>query len=453
MNNVFGSGQEENPKVAAMVTGGQWKRGMPEAFGDVSFDSRIIAQGEVFAALKAARDGHDFAGEATERGASALLVSREVDVSLPQLVVADTSRALLDLGHWRRASYGGELVMVTGSNGKTTTKEMVSSVLRRFAGDDAVLASEHSYNNHIGLPVALSRLRPRHGFAVVEAGMNRAGEIARHTRLAQPTAGVITNAGRAHLGHFRSEEEIARAKGELITQIATGSPVVVNVDNKFFPLWRSMGTHTDLHGFSHSGDRHASCRRVPDRDFLFSFTGSNMLHELCMQVPGRHNEENALATATVCWLLGVPVTTICEGLESFAGVPGRQEIVHVKGGILINDSYNASPESFMEALDGLRSRPESHKVLIMGDMLELGQHSADMHTQVVRKAQELGVREILAFGEHSSEAAAAAGGNGFDSKDDLVAEARKLLDGSCVMLIKGSRGMHMEDVTRGLSGN
>ena len=447
----FSSGQEENPKVAGMVTGGNWKHGMPERFGNVSFDTRLIKEGEVFVALRSRRDGHEFVTEAKNNGAAALLVDRELACDVPQLVVGDTSRALLDLGHWRRASYGGELVLVTGSSGKSTTKEMIRCVFAAFAGKEAVLSSEGSYNNHIGLPITLLRLRPQHGFAVLEAGMNNPGEIAKHTRLAQPGIGVITNAGRAHLGQFDNEEQIARAKGEMITSMSTGSPVVINVDDKFYPLWRSMGDHVDLLGFSHSGGHHAVCRRVPDRDFLFSFEGSNRLHEVCLQVEGRHNEENALAAATVCWRIGIPCEDIRKGLENFDGVPGRQEIVEVDGGVLINDAYNASPESFMVALQGLGNRPESHKILVMGDMLELGTHSTDLHVQVIRKAKELGVREVLAYGEHSAKAASLVGGSSYASKEELVEATRSLLDGSCVVLIKGSRGMHMEDVAQGLS--
>ena len=448
----FAPGQEENPDVAAMVTSGQWKRGKPGSVGNVSFDTRKIEAGEVFVALRASRDGHDFVGHAKAKGAIAALVEREIDCDLPQLVVKDTSLALLDLAHWRRATYLGDLALVTGSNGKSTTKEMIRQIFIEFAGKDKVTGSKASYNNHIGLPISLLQVRPKHSFVVLEAGMNNPGEIAKHTRLAQPSIGLITNAGRAHLGRFKSEEQIARAKGELISAMGSGKPVVINVDNKFYPLWRSMAGHVDLLGFSHSGDRHAVCRRSPDRDFLFSFEGSNRMHEASLQVQGRHNEENALAAATVCWRLGIPIDAICCGLENFTGVPGRQEIVQTKGGVIIDDSYNASPESFLEALHGLGNRPESHKVLVMGDMLELGDMSTDIHVQVIRKAKDVGVREVLVYGEHSNKAASIAGGEGFDNKRDLVEAARKLLDGSCVVLVKGSRGMRMEEVAEGLAG-
>ena len=439
------------PEVACMVTGGKWARGEPEELGDPNFDSRIIKPGEVFLALRAARDGHDFAQAAKEAGASAAIVEREVDCDMPQLVVPDTYRALLDLAHWRRANYKGALVMVTGSSGKSTTKEMIGCAIAAFAGQRSTVVSAGSYHNHLGLPLTLMRLRPEHEYAVLEAGMNKPGEIGKLARLARPTMGVITNAGRAHLGHFESEEQIARAKGELIATMGSDSPVILNTDDKYFPLWRSMARHLDVVGFSHSGDRHAVCRRTPDRDFLFRFSGSSTLHEVNLQVTGGHNEQNALAAAAAAWRLGVPMDAVCRGLEDFSGVPGRHEIVHLGNAVLINDSYNASPESFLLALEELKRRPESHKILVMGDMLELGEHAAGIHEQVVRVARDSGVSEVLAFGEHSSAAASVAGGHGYSSKDELVKAARRLMDDNCVVLIKGSRGMHMEEVAHGLA--
>ena len=450
--NAFDQQRELTPMIAMEITDGQWVNGAPAVIGPVTYDSRILVPGEIFVALRAARDGHEFVEAAKERGAIAAIVDQPVDCDLPQLVVKDTMRSLRDLAHWHRAAFEGSVIFITGSSGKSTTKEMLKSILTRFAGEDAVLATVGNHNNQIGLPITFTHLRPSHVFAVVEAGMNHPGEIARLARLSRPTLGVITNAGRAHLGHFDNEEDIASAKGELLGTMQRDFPIILNVDDQFYPLWCSMAAHLDVLGFSHVGQRTAACRRIPDRDFLFSFTGSNQVVEISLQVPGRHNEMNALAAVTAAWRLGVPTEVIREGLEEFSGVPGRQEISSHDGIVVINDSYNASPESFFEAVAGLQARPETNKILVMGDMLELGERALDLHVLVINKAHESGISHILAFGEHSVAATKIAGGIGYASKGQLVDAARRLVHANSAILIKGSRSMHMEEVAQALVG-
>ncbi len=438
------------PATAQMVVEGAWKRGQPDSLGPLSFDSRRLQPGATFIALRAARDGHDFVAAAKERGATAAIVSREVDCDLPQLLVTDTLTALSDLAHWWRAFYQGSLALVTGSNGKSTTKEMLRMILTAFAGEERVIATHGNFNNSIGLPLMLLNIEPAHSYAVVEAGMNAAGEIARHTRLARPQLGIITNAGRAHLGQFRDAEGIARAKGELLGSMPTGATAVLNADDRFYPMWLEMASHLDVVSFSHAG-RQATCRRIPGRDFVYVFEGSVQHNELNLQVTGEHNEKNALAAAAAAWRMGVPHESVRRGLEDFAGVPGRQEVIATEDFVLINDAYNASPESFQAAIDSLRARPETRKFLAMGDMLELGADGAQLHRDVISYAQAAGITDILAYGPLASEAAAAAGLRSCPDKQEMIAElATAMQPGDCAVLVKGSHGMHMEEVVAAL---
>ncbi|MBF2735250.1 MAG: UDP-N-acetylmuramoyl-tripeptide--D-alanyl-D-alanine ligase [Betaproteobacteria bacterium AqS2] len=441
------------PATAQLISEGVWKNGEPAEFGRLCFDSRRLRPGETFIALKGGRDGHDFVAAAAEQGAAAAIVSKEVPCELPQLLVTDTMTALSDLAHWWRAAFHhGALAMVTGSNGKSTTKEMLAGILAEFAGADRVHATSGNHNNMIGLPLTLLDLRPRHSLAVVEAGMNAAGEIARLARLARPSLGVITNAGRAHLGNFSCEEDIARAKGELLTSMPRGAVAVLNADDRFYPLWREMAAHLNVISFSHAGAASADVRRVPDRDFVYA-AGAEQ-HEASLQVAGAHNEMNALAAAAAALRMGAPHECIRRGLENFAGVPGRQEVIVTDRFVLINDAYNASPESFEAAIDSLRARPERRKIIAMGDMLELGEAGAQLHRDVISYAQQAGIDDILACGPLASAAAAAAGARGCPDREALTAELRAALPPSgCAILVKGSHGMRMDEVVAALLEN
>ena len=443
-----------SPAQAAKIAGGVWRRGSPEQFGTVQFDSRLLQPKEVFIALSAQRDGHDFVDAARQAGASAAIVAREIDCDLPQLQVADTLAALHALARWKRERFTGQVVMITGSNGKSTTREMLRHILEQYVSADHVIGALGNHNNHIGLPLTLLRLCDKLQYAVLEAGMNHAGEIAEMTLLAKPTLGIITNAGRAHLGSFASIEDIARAKGELIENIASHAPLVLNYDDRYFPMWKRTAGAREVLTFSYDGNQNALCRRLQDRDFFFCFDGSTRPREVVLQVYGAHNQANALAAATAAWRLGVPTDCIYAGLENFAGVPGRQEIIMCRKMVLINDAYNASPESFEVALQTLAARPEQTKILIMGDMLELGEQSQRLHDQIVVDAFTRQINYVLGYGERSARAIAAAGnpcGREFTDKAKLVEHTRTLITDSCVVLVKGSYGMAMHEVSQILS--
>lgn len=437
------------PQRAATITGGRWLRGNLEQFGTLQFDSRKLCAGEIFIALVARRDGHDFVKAACQAGASAAIVAHEIDCDLPQLIVPDTLSALHALAKWKREQFNGHVVLITGSNGKSTTREMLRIILEQYLGSDRVLCATGNHNNHIGLPLTLLGLSDDKQYAVLEAGMNHAGEIAALTLLAQPTLGIITNAGRAHLGSFASEEDIVRAKGELLENIAPQSPVVLNHDDKHYSLWLRQAAKCEVLSFSYAGNPDALCRRLQDRDFYFCFDGSSRPREVALQVTGAHNQANALAAATAAWRLGVPNDYIYAGLENFAGVPGRQEVVMCPKMVLINDTYNASPESFEVAINALANRPEQTKILVMGDMLELGDQAQCLHDQTVTKAFAQQIDYVLGYGEHSTQAIAAADnshGRAFASKTELANCVRDLLGDSSAVLVKGSCAMAMQEV-------
>lgn len=441
-----------DPIAVAKIVAGTWHGAPPAAWGRLNFDSRKFAQGEIFLALQGKRDGHDFIAAAQAAGAIAAVVDRVLDCGLPQLVVKDSLAALHKLAAQQRATYQGEVVLITGSNGKSTTKEMLASILASWVGNAVVLASRGNLNNHLGLPLSMLDLQPQHEYAVLEAGMSHAGEITELAQLAQPRCGIITNAGRAHLGNFASADGIAKAKGELIECLPKHGTIVLNADDQNYELWCGMAKHNEVISFSHAGCQGSICRRLQDRDFIFAFDGTSQPLEVTLQVGGKHNEENALAAATMAWFLGAPTHSIVEGLEEFTGVPGRQQVYMLRDMVLIDDTYNSSPESLSAAIVALVERPEEEKVLIIGDMLELGEQSETEHRQAVQTAFEQGVHYVLGIGEATKVAIEQAGepAKHFASKQELVDCARQLACGSVVMLVKGSRGMHMEEVVTGL---
>ena len=444
--------QELNPDIAAQVTKGKWEGNAPATWNKIEFDSRNLKEGQIFIALRDKRDGHDFVEQAQQKSASAAIVEKKIDCDLPQLIVKDSLQALHELATYHRQSYTGEMILVTGSNGKSTTKEMLASIATQWLGSNLVFATYGNRNNHIGLPLCLLDLEPQHEVTILEAGMNHAGEITTLANLAKPKYGIITNAGRAHLGNFDSEEGIARAKGELIECLDDQGTIVLNADDTFFDLWTELAQGKQIMSFSHDGKFGSHCRRIQDREFMFAFDGTSNPLQIDLQVGGRHNEENAMAAATMAWCLGARMEDIRLGLEEFSGVPGRQQVTLLSSMVLIDDTYNSSPESVLAAIEALAQRPEYKKLLILGDMLELGECAQREHEKAIRQALDLGIESVLGFGEITSKAIAAIGtpAESFASKDELVERTKQLANGGVAVLVKGSRGMHMEEIVNQL---
>lgn len=444
---------------AALATSGTAVHGNPWIEG-VSTDSRTVASGELFIALKGERfDGHEFVQAAIERGVAAVMVSRDwaeknAPVS-PALIVADTRLALGHLAAYWRAKFSIPLIGLTGSNGKTTVKEMSAAILRAQARAEdydpelAVLATTGNLNNDIGLPLMLLKLHVTHRAAVLEMGMNHPGEIAYLTRLARPAVAVVNNAQRAHLAGLGGVAEVARAKGEIFEGLGERGTAVINADDPFCAYWKELnaGRRVLTFGLDNPADVSATCRIKALGSALDIRTPQGTVQAL-LRVPGLHNVRNALAAAAAALAVGVPLAAVGEGLSGFVGVKGRLQVHRAQGGAtLIDDSYNANPDSVRAAIDVLAATP-GRKILVLGDMGEIGQQSGQFHDEIGGYAKSQGVDLLYALGEHSELAARnfGAGGRHFAEVDALVAALRPELDPQTAVLVKGSRFMRMERV-------
>ena len=438
---------------AARVVGGS-VRGPSVRFSGVATDSRAIAAGDLFVALKGERfDGNQYVNEALRRGAAAALTSVAVATDIPasQVVAADTRIALGRLAaHWR-ARFALPLVALTGSNGKTTVKEMLAAILAAHCGErSAVLATEGNLNNDIGMPLTLLRLREQHRFAVIEMGMNHAGEIDYLTRIAAPTVALVNNAQRAHVGILGSLDAIARAKGEIYAGLGTAGIAIVNADDPFAGYWKGLNARHRVvtFGLGEGADVRATLAGGQVR-----FVTPADAFAVTLQVKGEHNVRNALAACAAAHALEIPPHAMQEGLAHFAGVAGRlQRRPGPAGSWVIDDSYNANPESMRAALQVLAAEP-GRRVFVMGDMGELGSQSEALHAEVGAFARERGIDALLALGDATRASAAAfgAGARHFDSIEALVGEARREAGGGATLLVKGSRFMQMERVADALA--
>jgi UDP-N-acetylmuramoyl-tripeptide--D-alanyl-D-alanine ligase len=426
--------------------------------------------GDLFIALEGEKfDGHNFVAEVMGKGAVAAIVRREWGVrnprsGIPLIQVENTRLALGRLAACWRRRFGIPLIAVTGSNGKTTVKEMIASILRHITsgsgesrqpgqieGSDQVLATEGNLNNDIGVPLMLLRLREQHKYAVIEMGMNHAGEIAYLTSLAKPSVALITNAGTAHVEALGSVEAVARAKGEIFEGLDQQGIAVINAGDPHAALWRGLAGDRKVMDFGLQEKATVSARYQPgpfgSRVALLLPDGAQ---EVELQVPGEHNVENAAAAAAVAVSIGVGAEAITLGLNAFTGVKGRmQKKQGLHGSTLIDDTYNANPDSVRAALAVL-ARAAGRKIFVLGDMGELGAAATDIHGRIGAEARAAGVDTLVAMGELSAYSVAAfgAGAHHFAKIEELVAEVEGLLAPGDTMLIKGSRFMQMERVVK-----
>lgn len=437
-------------EIAAIVSG--------QLLGDdvrvdgVGTDTRSLSAGALFVALRGERfDGHEFVRRAASLGAAAALVEQECEVPLPQIVVDDALAAMQRLAAAWRLRSNAPVLAVTGSNGKTTVKEMLAAILGQ---DGEVLATRGNLNNHIGVPLTLFELGAEHDYAIIEMGANQPGEIALLTRLVRPNAGIITNAADAHLEGFGSREGVARAKGELFADLAADGSAVINADDDFAPLWFELAgdRRRATFGFGCSAD--VAARAIEYDGAITRFRLVTPDGEAAVELPlaGRHNVANALAAAAVCWVMNVPLPTIAAGLGETAPVAGRlQRRIAAAGATLIDDTYNANPDSVAAALNVLAGEGGS-SWLVLGDMGELGADAEEAHAEAGRMAREAGVTQLFATGDLSAAAVTAfgEGGHHFDDRDALVEALRGRLGPGVTVLVKGSRTAAMEAVVAAL---
>ena len=447
-------------REAAAGTGGE-VRGANVAFAAVSSDTRSIGEGALFVALRGERfDGHDYLAAARTRGAAAAMVDRRApeaggDAPLPLLVVDDTRLGLGRLAaHWRR-KFTLPLIAVTGSNGKTTVKEMIACILREHAGPEHAYATPGNFNNDIGLPLTLLGLRAQHTCAVVELGMNHAGETAYLATIAQPTVALVNNAQREHQEFMRSVDEVAREHGAVFAALPEDGIAVINADDRFAGYWRGVCAPHRMLDFGIDNPA-AVGGRFALRDF-----GS----EIVVRVPqgeapvslhaaGAHNVRNALAAAAGSAAAGVELAAIARGLARFQPVQGRLQLRTGKGGsVVLDDTYNANPDSVIAAIEVL-ARRQGRKFLVLGDMGEVGAQAAAFHAEIGRRARDAGVDRMYLLGESCAHAAEAfgAGAQRYDAVDALLTGLETGLAADVTVLVKGSRFMRMERVVQALTG-
>ena len=428
--------------------------GIVESF---SIDSRKMPEQGMFVALKGERvDGHDYAELAANQGAVAALVERQLDeANIPQVVVADARQALIDLAsHWRK-QFSGKLIAITGSNGKTTVKEMVASILSQCG---PTLATQGNLNNDLGVPLTLLRLRPDvHQYAVIEMGANHVGEIAHLCQIAQPEISLINNVGAAHLEGFGSIEDIVIAKSEIYAGLKANGVAVINGDdahkNEFI---NNAAGHPQIIFSCHEsadvmGERLSVSTR--GRQTLLLKTASETV-EVDLPLLGQHNFHNAVAAAAVSLTAGAGLDAVKQGLEMIKPVPGRLNVKAGVGGcVVIDDTYNANPSSCQAAIEVLAAY-SGKKIFVLGDMGELGEDACALHKQVGQQAFDKGIDEMYGVGQLSHAAVDAFPvGRGYrfagssDAIHALLTQAKK----ETIILVKGSRFMKMERIVEAIT--
>lgn len=424
----------------------------------VGSDSRNISKNQLFVAIKGEHfDGNTFAAEAIKQGASAVLVSDENIKARPAILVKDTRLGLGELAkHWR-SQFKLPLVAITGSNGKTTVKEMLAAILSasefNTSASRSVLATQGNLNNDIGMPMTLLKLNRQHQFAVIEMGMSHEGEIRYLTNIAMPNIAVVNNAGTAHIGEVGSREGIARAKGEIFEGLGNSGIAVVNNDDAFADYWKSLNKNrkTLTFGLDSEADVTATYQEVDGLSQVQLSTPSGSL-AFKLNVLGKHNISNALAASACAVALGISNADIARGLANFSAVKGRlQRKLGFNGAALIDDTYNANPDSMKAAIDVLTAQ-KGNTVFVMGDMAELGADSAKMHAEIGAYAKQKGVAQLLGYGEHTKQAVKAFGSHGehFDALEANIHAARRAMKRDVTVLVKGSRFMQMERVVAAL---
>ena len=425
----------------------------------VSIDTRTLAPGELYFALRGERlDGHDFVAEARSKGAVAAVVEKrwyerqdaESQAAGPLFVVADTLEALQAAAQYYRSKFALPVLALTGTNGKTTTKEMIAAVLRELG---PVCKTEGNLNNHIGLPLTLFRLREAHRVAVLEMGMNHFGEIARLCEIARPDFGLITNIGHGHVEFLGGLEGVAKAKLELFEALPPDGLGFVNLDD---PILAQRAPQVGparkrTYGFAEGAEVHAE-RVPPDAS---GFPGMRVQGRLIrLNLLGSHNLSNALAAIAVGLEFGVSLADMAHALAQVHVPDKRMQVSRQDDILVLNDAYNANPESTQAALQILNEVPCSGKrVFVFGDMLELGDYAPEAHAEIGRSLPRFGVDVFLAYGPQAATAVAAAleaaprmHAKHFENKTELTKELSDLLQKGDVLLVKGSRGMKMEEI-------
>lgn len=422
----------------------------------ISIDTRTLKPGNLFIAIKGERvDGHDYIEESLKKGAAAALVSRKIDCSLPQIIVNDTTAALGQLGAYWRNQFDPVTVAITGSNGKTTLKNMIALImLAACHGDEKqVLATQGTLNNHWGLPMTLARLNKEHKFAAIEMGMNHFGEIEYLTKMTRPNVAVITNAASAHLEGLGDVAGVARAKAEIFSGLQQNGIAILNRDDAFFPFWHELINKRPFisFGFHPDANVRATIHHATQSQQITLHTPQGDI-DVNLPLLGKHNVQNALAATAASIAAGIPGDAIKAGLEQMKPAPGRLQVHTLDNGVsIIDDTYNANPFSLQAAINILAAF-DGKKILVLGDMKELGPEEKILHKTAGENIRNAGIDYLFTYGELSANSASAFGEGAyhFHEQEKLVHALKPFLHNTTTILVKGSRSMRMEKVVNEL---
>jgi len=430
-------------------------------FDGVSTDTRTVTAGSLFVALKGETfDAHDFLAQCAAKGVVAVVAEHVPDgFALPALIVPDTLHALGRIANWWRHHFAVPVIGVTGSNGKTTVKEMISAILAASHGDDGRLATRGNLNNEIGVPLTLFRMDARHQSAVIEMGMNHPGEIGRLAAIAQPTIALVNNAQREHQEFMHTVEAVARENGQVLAALDEHGVAVFPRHDEYTHVWQELaaGRRTLTFGLNKEADVSCSHRAGGFGSQMFvsiknGEDGGLEQFYVGLQAAGEHNVLNALAAIACTYAAGVPVERIKQGLDHFAPVAGRlQKKTAANGAVVIDDTYNANPDSVRAAIDVLAQAP-APRVLALGDMGEVGAQGREFHEEIAAYAASKGIEHVLVTGELARHMDTVGGARHFETFDSLLSALTAQVTPDATVLIKGSRFMKMERAVQHLIG-
>ena len=424
-------------------------------FSQVETDTRAITEGALFVALKGETfDGHDYVLQAKERGAAGAVVAEErpeyKQEGFAVVIVTDTRKAYQDLARFHRRRFSIPVIAVTGSVGKTSTRSMIAAVLSQKY---RVLQTEKNFNNEIGLPKTLLQLTPEHEACVVEMGMRGLGQIAELAAIAEPDIGVVTNVGKSHIELLGSQDNIARAKSELVRALSEDGVAILNQDDSYVAAMADLCRGKVVgYGIESNAAIRASRVVCSEKGLRFACRCFDQVMDIHMPLIGSHNVYNALAAIAVGRVLGLTEHQLQKGLSEYRGMPMRKELIHLGEYTFINDAYNANPASMSEALKSLALLTKGRKIAVLGGMLELGDWTVREHEKIGAEAAELGLDALITMGSPASYIADAARKNGlgavYTAQDHAGAAdcLRQIIQPGDTVLLKGSRGFAMEKI-------
>ena len=419
-------------------------------FHVISINSKKIKKDDIFIAIKGLNfDGHDYINEAFKNGAIAAIISDEEKISKNTILVNDTKKSLADIASLILMKFKPFIIGITGSNGKTTTKELIKSILDSNYGTNKILATQANYNNDIGLPLTIFNLNSEHSHIVLEIGMNHPKEISYLANIAPPNFAVITNIGEAHIENFKNREAIANEKKDILRNLKAEGIAILPKDSEFFNFLVKDLKNIKVLSFGMRKDADISCELLNHKKILIKTPKYDL--EIKSKLLGHNNISNILAAVTCAYQLKINPTIIKEGIENITPIPSRLELKEgKKRADIIDDTYNANPSSFLSAIEVLNEFP-GKKILVIGDMAELGKNSRIYHQELSRSIKETKIDITLGLGKYTKEIITLLGRNNtwFRSKDDLVKHLYSCMKGSTI-LVKGSRSMKMEEIVKKL---